>query len=195
MKSAKTIFKAIQADPQNKQFTSQGILPLYHVDPKAEILIISQAPSRKAQESMVFWDDPSGDRLRDWMGLSKDEFYRSGKIAVLPLDFYYPGKGAHGDLPPRKGFAEKWHAPLLALMPNIKVKLLIGQYAQKYYLGKSRERNLTETVRHFDQYLPEYFPLVHPSPLNYGWMKQHPWFKDEVVPALRKNARGIIDEH
>lgn len=195
MKSANTIFKAIQADPQNKQFTIQGTLPLYHVDPRAEILIISQAPSRKAQESMVFWDDPSGDRLRDWMGLNKDNFYHSGKLAILPLDFYYPGKSAHGDLPPRKGFAEKWHAPLLELMPNIKVKLLIGQYAQKYYLGKSRERNLTETVRHFDQYLPEYFPLVHPSPLNYGWTKQHPWFTNNVVPALRRTVDEIMNEH
>lgn len=194
MNKADKIFKAIQNDPENQKFTDQGILPLYHVEPNAEILIISQAPSRKAQASMVFWDDPSGDRLRDWMGLSKDEFYRSGKVAVLPLDFYYPGKGAHGDLPPRKGFADKWHEPLLALMPNIKIKLLIGQYAQKYYLGKARERNLTETVRHYDQYLPEYFPLVHPSPLNYGWMKQHPWFVDEVVPNLSNLIGQIMAE-
>lgn len=194
MKTADQIFEEIQADSQNQQFTKDGILPLYHVDPTAEILIISQAPSRRAQASMVFWDDPSGDRLRDWLGLSKDEFYNSGKVAVLPLDFYYPGKGAHGDLPPRKGFAEKWHEPLLALMPNIKIKLLIGQYAQKYYLGKTRERNLTETVRRFDQYLPDYFPLVHPSPLNYGWMKQHPWFADEVVPQLQKIIRKIMVE-
>ncbi|MEY2375920.1 uracil-DNA glycosylase family protein [Lentilactobacillus buchneri] len=188
------LFKQIQDDPQNQSFTEEGIQPLFHIEPQAEILIISQAPSRKAQASMVFWDDPSGDRLRDWMGLSRPEFYHSGKIAVMPLDFYYPGKGAHGDLPPRKGFAEKWHQPLLAQMPNIKLKLLIGQYAQKYYLGNRRQRNLTETVRHFEDYLSDYFPLVHPSPLNYGWMKQHPWFLTDVVPDLQKRIGKIIQD-
>ncbi|EHL98068.1 uracil DNA glycosylase family protein [Lentilactobacillus parafarraginis F0439] len=188
------IFAAIQADPQNEIFTKHGIQPLYHIEPTAKILIISQAPSRKAQESMVFWNDPSGDRLREWMGVTKAEFYHAGKIAVMPLDFYYPGKGAHGDLPPRKGFAEKWHKPLLQLMPQVEVKLLIGQYAQKYYLGKRCRKNLTETVRHFDDYLPDYFPLVHPSPLNYGWMKRHDWFKNEVVPELQKRVRkGLSD--
>lgn len=194
MATVAQLFKQIQDDPQNQSFTKQGIQPLFHVDPQAEILIISQAPSRKAQASMVFWDDPSGDRLRDWMGLSKAEFYHSGKIAVMPLDFYYPGKGAHGDLPPRKVFAEKWHQPLLAQMPNIKLKLLIGQYAQKYYLGNRRQRNLTETVRHFEDYLPCYFPLVHPSPLNYGWMKQHPWFLTDVVPDLQERIGKIIQD-
>ncbi len=192
MTKADQLFQAIQADPQNKSFTDKEIMPLYHVISSAEILIISQAPSRKAQQSMVFWDDPSGDRLRSWMGLNKTTFYDSGKIAVLPLDFYYPGKGVHGDLPPRKGFAEKWHQPLLELMPNIKMTLLIGQYAQKYYLGKRRQKNLTETVRHFDAYLPEYFPLVHPSPLNYGWMNQHPWFLAEVVPELQRQISQIM---
>lgn len=194
MATVAELFKQIQDDPQNQSFTEQGIQPLFHVDPQAEILIISQAPSRKAQASMVFWDDPSGDRLRDWMGLNKTEFYHSGKIAVMPLDFYYPGKGAHGDLPPRKGFAQKWHPPLLAQMPNIKLKLLIGQYAQKYYLGNRRQRNLTETVRHFEDYLPDYFPLVHPSPLNYGWMKQHPWFLTDVVPNLQGRIRKIMQD-
>ncbi|GAA2974927.1 uracil-DNA glycosylase family protein [Lentilactobacillus parakefiri] len=195
MDKATQLFDQIKQDPQNQPFTEKGILPLYHVDPEAEILIISQAPSRKAQASMVFWDDPSGDRLRSWMGLNKTEFYRSGKIAVMPLDFYYPGKGPHGDLPPRKGFAEKWHGPLLAQMPNIKLTLLIGQYAQKYYLGKQCQKNLTETVRNFDDYLPEYFPLVHPSPLNYGWMKLHPWFLKDVVPELQKRIGEIMQDN
>ncbi|MBT9671364.1 uracil-DNA glycosylase family protein [Secundilactobacillus kimchicus] len=186
------ISQAIQEDPQNKSLTVRGIKPLFHVDPAAELLIISQAPSRRAQESMVFWDDASGDRLRDWMGVTKDQFYNSGKIAVLPLDFYYPGKGPHGDLPPRKGFAEKWHEPLLALMPNVSLTLLIGQYAQRYYLGQSRERTLTATVEHFDQYLPKYFPLVHPSPLNLGWLKQHPWFETSIVPTLQAQVKLIF---
>ncbi|WP_412989364.1 uracil-DNA glycosylase family protein [Pediococcus siamensis] len=194
MTTADEIFEAIQADPQNEMFTKEHIQPLYHVDEKAEILIISQAPSKKAQASMVFWDDPSGDRLRSWMGLSKEAFYHSEKIAVMPLDFYYPGKGAHGDLPPRKGFAEKWHAPLLKLMPNLRLKLLIGQYAQKYYLEKNRAKTLTETVRHYQTYLPEYFPLVHPSPLNYGWMRRNDWFETEVVPALQREVGKIMTD-
>ena len=167
-------------------------MPLYQIEPAAEILIISQAPSRKAQESMTFWNDPSGDRLRDWMGLTTDQFYHSGKIAVMPLDFYFPGKGVHGDLPPRKGFAEKWHAPLLALMPNIRLTLLIGQYAQKYYLQKHRQTNLTLTVQHYADYLPQYFPLVHPSPLNYGWFKRNSWFDQEVVPVLQTRIATIM---
>lgn len=156
-------------------------------------MIISQAPSNKAQASMTFWNDPSGDRLRSWMGVSPDEFYHSGKIAVMPLDFYYPGKGAHGDLPPRKGFAEKWHAPLLQLMPQIKLTLLIGQYAQKYYLTK-RQKTLTDTVRHYQDYLPAYFPLVHPSPLNYGWMKRNKWFTTDVLPELQREIRNIMTD-
>lgn len=192
MKSATEIFEQIRQDPQNRDYEQAGILPLYQIEPTAKILLISQAPSRKAQESMVFWNDPSGDRLRDWMGLTKAEFYQPGKIAVMPLDFYYPGKGAHGDLPPRKGFAEKWHQPLLQLMPNVELTLLIGQYAQKYYLQKRRQKTLTETVQNFSDYLPDYFTLVHPSPLNYGWMHQHPWFETDVVPALRMQVQRLM---
>lgn len=192
MTNPNTIFNAIKADPQNAEFTAAGIEPLYHVTPDATIMIISQAPSRKAQESMVFWNDLSGDRLRDWMGIDKDTFYNSGKIAVMPIDFYYPGKGPHGDLPPRKGFAEKWHEPLLATMPKLELTLLIGAYAVNYYLGKKKERTLTETVRNYEQYLPNYFPLVHPSPLNYGWLKQHPWFAADVLPDLQERVQKAL---
>lgn len=141
---------------------------------------------------MTFWDDASGNRLRDWMGVTKDQFYHSGKVAVLPLDFYYPGKHKHGgDLPPRPGFADKWHEPLLTLMPQIKLTLLIGQYAQKYYLPQ-REKTLTATVAHYQDYLPDYFPLVHPSPLNYGWMNRNPWFAADVVPELQTRIHHLI---
>lgn len=194
MPSAQTIFQAIQRDPQNALFTQQGVQPLYQVLPQARILIVSQAPSKKAQQAMIFWHDPSGDRLRRWMGVSAAEFYHAGKIAVLPLDFYYPGKGKHGDLPPRKGFAEKWHQPLLALMPHIQLTLLIGQYAQRYYLGTAREKTLTATVQHYQTYLPRYFPLVHPSPLNYGWLHRNPWFETMVVPELQKRVRQLMTD-
>jgi len=193
--TADEIYQAIQADPQNQKFTLQGIQPLYHVDPDAEILLISQAPSRQAQAMMTFWDDASGDRLRDWMGVTKDQFYHSGKIAVLPLDFYYPGKQPHGgDLPPRKGVADKWHPALLKLMPKIQLTVLIGAYAQKAYLP-TRPKTLTATVAHYADYLPDYFPLVHPSPLNYGWLKQHPWFMTVVVPVLRQRVATIINNN
>ncbi|QFR24941.1 uracil-DNA glycosylase family protein [Schleiferilactobacillus harbinensis] len=192
MSNATDIFTAIQNDPQNREFTNQGIQPLYHIEPQATILLVSQAPSRKAQQAMTYWDDASGRRLREWMGVTDEEFYHSGAIAVLPLDFYYPGKGKQGDLPPRKGFAEKWHPPLLELMPHIQLTLLIGQYAQRYYLGRRRKKTLTDTVAHYAEYLPDYFPLVHPSPLNYGWMNQHPWFAEQVVPALQTQVRRLI---
>ena len=193
--TADEIYQAIQADPQNQKLTLQGIQPLYHVDPDAEILLISQAPSRQAQAMMTFWDDASGDRLRTWMGVTKDQFYHSGKIAVLPLDFYYPGKQPHGgDLPPRKGVADKWHPALLKLMPKIQLTVLIGAYAQKAYLP-TRPKTLTATVAHYADYLPDYFPLVHPSPLNYGWLKQHPWFMTVVVPVLRQRVATIINNN
>ncbi|WP_125706568.1 uracil-DNA glycosylase family protein [Lacticaseibacillus daqingensis] len=188
MDKADEIFKAIQADPANAAYTAAGIQPLYHIEASATVLLISQAPSRKAQESMVFWNDPSGDRLREWMGVTHDEFYTAGKLAVMPLDFYYPGKGKSGDLPPRKGFAEKWHPLLRPLMPNIELVLLVGAYAQKFYLGKTAQRTLTDTVRHYADYLPN-FPLVHPSPLNYGWMNRNPWYGETVLPALRQAVR------
>lgn len=194
MQRAQAVFNAIQRDQQNSVFTRQGIQPLYQVLPQARILIVSQAPSKKAQQAMIFWHDPSGDRLRRWMGVSPAEFYHAGKIAVLPLDFYYPGKGKHGDLPPRKGFAQKWHPPLLALMPHIQLTLLIGQYAQRYYLGAAREKTLTATVQHYRTYLPRYFPLVHPSPLNYGWLHRNPWFEADVVPDLQKRVRQLLTD-
>lgn len=190
--TAQEIFAAIQADPANAEFTAQAIQPLYHTEPNATILIVSQAPSRKAQAAMTYWDDASGDRLREWMGVTKNEFYNAGKIAVVPLDFYYPGKGKQGDLPPRPGFAEKWHPPVLALMPHIQLTLLVGQYAQKYYLGRKRQKTLTATVAHYRDYLPDYFPLVHPSPLNYGWLNKNPWFRGDVLPVLQKLIRGLM---
>lgn len=190
MQTADEIFAAIRNDPDNAEFTQAGIDPLYHFEKNATILIVSQAPSRTAQATKTYWQDASGNRLREWMGVTDDEFYHSGKIAVIPLDFYYPGKGKNGDLPPRKGFAEKWHEPLLKLMPNIKLTLLIGMYAQKYYLPH-RQKTLTQTVEHYADYAP-YFPIVHPSPLNYGWMNKHPWFTTDVLPELQKQVRALI---
>jgi len=180
------IKEEIMADPMNETYTERGVPPLFNATRDARIVIVGQAPGRKAEETQMFWNDLSGDRLREWMGVSREVFYTTNKIAHLPMDFYYPGKAKSGDVPPRKGFAEKWHPRLLAEMPNIETIILVGNYAQKYYLGKRREKNLTETVRHFKRYLPGYFPLVHPSPLNHGWLNRNPWFKSEVLPVLKK---------
>ncbi|CUS25744.1 hypothetical protein FC70_GL000861 [Paucilactobacillus oligofermentans DSM 15707 = LMG 22743] len=188
------IFENIKQDEQNQPFTEQGIEPLYYAGENARINIIGQAPGRKAQDTKIFWNDASGVRLRDWMGVSDDVFYHSGKIAVIPLDFYYPGKGKSGDLPPRKGFAEKWHQPLLDLMPNIELTILVGNYAQRYYLELNSKDTLTQTVKDYQKYLPYFFPIVHPSPLNYRWLKKNPWYEESVVPDLKERVAMILNK-
>lgn len=186
------IFQAIQKDPQNKKFTDQGIKPLYYAGPDARINIIGQAPGRIAQEKGFFWDDPSGDRLRAWLGVNREQFYHSGKIAILPMDFYFPGKGKSGDLAPRRGFAKKWHPQLLKLMPNIQLTILIGAYATRKYLGLSYKDRLTDVVKDYQHYLPKYFPLVHPSPRNQIWMAKNPWFEKTVIPDLQARVNKIM---
>ncbi len=180
------------ADPMNKSYTERGIPPLFKASEDARIVIVGQAPGVKAEATRLFWNDLSGDRLREWMGISREVFYKTDRIAHLPMDFYYPGKAGTGDAPPRKGFAEKWHPRLLEGMPNVKTIILVGNYAQKYYLNKRREKNLTETVRNFRKYLPEYFPLIHPSPLNIGWLKRNPWYENEVLPVLKEIVQRYL---
>jgi uracil-DNA glycosylase len=179
----------IMNDSMNKAFTDKGIPPLFKASKDARIVLVGQAPGRKAEATRMFWNDLSGDRLREWMGISREVFYNSNRIAHIPMDFYYQGKAKNGDVPPRKGFAEKWHPLLLNKMPDVETIILIGSYAQKYYLDKRREKSLTETVRNFQKYLPEYFPLVHPSPLNLGWFKRNPWFENEVLPEFKTIIR------
>jgi uracil-DNA glycosylase len=186
------IKQAIMDDPFNAAYTERGIEPLYNVTKEARIVIVGQAPGRVAEETRLFWNDLSGDRLREWMDVSREIFYESNLIAQIPMDFYYPGKGKSGDAPPRKGFAEKWHPQLLAEMPNVKLTMLVGTYSQGYYLGKRRGKNLTETVQNFEQYLPDYFPLVHPSPLNFRWQNKNPWFERDVLPVLKELVHEII---
>ena len=185
------VTEKLRQDPRNTSYTKRGVGPIYQLSDKAEILIIGQAPGQKVEESGVPFADKSGEKLREWMGVSEEEFY-SQKIAILPMDFYYPGKGKTGDLPPRKFIAEEYHPEISKLMPNIKLTILIGQYAMKYYLRATEKANLTETVRAFQDYLPEYFPIVHPSPLNFRWQAKNPWFEKEVVPVLRERIRKIL---
>ncbi len=186
------IKQAIMDDPFNASYTERGIEPLYNVTKEARIVIVGQAPGRVAEETRLFWNDLSGDRLREWMDVSREIFYESNLIAQIPMDFYYPGKGKSGDAPPRKGFAEQWHPRLLEEMPNVRLTMLVGTYAQRYYLGSRREKNLTETVKNYEAYLPEYFPLVHPSPLNFRWQGKNPWFERDVLPVLKRIVHEII---
>lgn len=186
------IYQQIVDDPMNEGMKAKGYAPVYTADSKAKIVIVGQAPGSKAQASMKPWNDVSGVLLRRWLGVTDEQFYNPDIFALIPMDFYYPGKGTHGDLPPRKGFAEKWHPQLLERMPEVQLIVLIGAYAQKHYLGKNTKINLTETVRAYEEYLPTYFPLVHPSPLNFRWRAKNPWFEIEVVPELHDLVRKTI---
>ncbi len=171
-----------------------GWEPMYAANADARILIIGHAPSKIAQETGIAWNDLSGDNLREWMGVAREEFYDETKIALLPMDFYFPGKKQGGDAPPRKGFAEKWHPLILARMPNIELVILIGHYSQEFYLGEKRKKTLTETVRSYEEYLPRHIALVHPSPRNNIWQKKNPWFKSEVIPKVRRIVRKAISK-
>ena len=192
METLEDIKKAIMADSQNQAYTKRGIEPLFAAPKTARINIVGQAPGIKAQETRLYWNDKSGDRLREWMGVDYDTFYHSGYFAAIPMDFYFPGHGKSGDLPPRKGFAEKWHQQILELLPDLELTILIGQYAQKYYLHQKGTVKLTDTVKHYQDYLPEYFPLVHPSPRNQIWLAKNPWFAEQVIPDLQANVQKII---
>lgn len=188
----KAIAEEIRKDPENASFTKRGIDPLFFAGPECRIMIVGQAPGRVAEESGIVWNDRSGDRLREWMGIDRDTFYNSGKLAIVPMDFYFPGTGKSGDLPPRKDFADKWHPRLLELMPDLKLTILVGSYATKRYLQLKSSTSLTQVVKDYRDYLPEFFPLVHPSPRNQIWMKKNPWFDQTVIPDLQKLVAQIM---
>ncbi|TFW05341.1 uracil-DNA glycosylase family protein, partial [Oxalobacteraceae bacterium OM1] len=138
------------------------------------------------------WNDPSGDRLRNWLGIDREVFYDERRIAIVPAGFCYPGKGKSGDLPPRPECAPLWHERVLAALPNVELTLLIGRYAQELYLRDNPKRSLTETVAAWRSYLPRYLPLPHPSPRNQAWWKANPWFELELLPALRQRIAGLL---
>lgn len=177
---------------ENQKYSKAGINPLFTIPTKARIAIVGQAPGIRAQESGLYWNDPSGDNLREWLGVSRETFYESGMFAVVPMDFYFPGHGKSGDLPPRKGFADKWHKRVLALAPDLQLTILVGKYAQAHYLRLKSTAKLTDTVKHYQDFLPEYFPLVHPSPRNNIWQDKNPWFMEEVIPDLQRRVGEIL---
>jgi uracil-DNA glycosylase len=167
-----------------------GPNPVLRVSATARLLIVGQAPGTRVHATGIPWNDPSGDRLRDWLQLLPDVFYDASRVAIVPMGFCYPGKGKSGDLPPRPECAPLWHAPLLAQMPALERVLLVGSYAQQYYLGRSRE-TLTERVRRWRDFAPQYFPLPHPSPRNTLWLRRNPWFEGQVLPELREQVSGL----
>ncbi|RZS93772.1 uracil-DNA glycosylase family protein [Aquimarina brevivitae] len=166
------------------EFLALGSNPIFKFSDTSSILLISQAPGRQAHYQNKAWDDPSGIRLKEWLGIPNHDFYTTKQFAILPMAFCYPGKSKTGDLPPSPLCAPLWHQKILKNIPDNHIKILIGKYAQDYYLNDSH--TLTKRVQNFKEYLPNYFPIPHPSPLNNIWLKKNPWFTTEVVPSLQK---------
>ena len=166
--------------------------PVFSFSAKSKILIVGQAPGIKVQESGMPWNDASGDRLREWLLVSKEQFYDTKYFSIVPMGLCYPGKGKSGDLPPRRECADKWMQPLLGKMRQIKLTLLIGQYSQGWFLNDAKKNTLTETVKSWEEYQPKYFVLPHPSPRNNIWLKKNPWFEKKLVPKLKKKIKGLL---
>lgn len=169
-----------------------GPRPVLIASASARLLIVGQAPGRRVHETGIPWNDPSGDRLRDWMQLDRERFYDQKRIAIIPAGLCYPGTGPGGDLPPRPECAPCWHPRLVPKLPKLQIALLVGSYAQAYYLGDLRRRTLTDTVRAWRDYLPHFLPLPHPSPRNQMWLKRNPWFAEDVLPFLRNVVRITV---
>ncbi len=170
-----------------------GPRPVLRAGPGARLLIVGQAPGTRVHETGIPWNDPSGERLRDWLAVDRDGFYDQSRIAIVPMGFCYPGRNPRGgDNPPRPECAPLWHTPLLAALPGIELTLLVGQYAQAHYLGKRRRATLTETVRAWADYEPGFLPLPHPSWRNTAWLKRNPWFEAELLPDLRARIHALL---
>ncbi len=176
-----------------KKYLQHGVRPVISAHPESKIIIIGQAPGMAVHKSGIPWDDKSGENLRNWMKIDKVDFYNSKKISIVPMGFCYPGKGKSGDLPPRKECAPLWHPALLDHLQNVELILLIGKYAQDYYLNKSSHKTLTENVKNFQQYLPKYFVLPHPSPRNNIWQAKNEWFSRLVIPELQKEIKRVLN--
>ena len=166
--------------------------PIFQLNPTAQILIASQAPGIRAHNSGIPFNDPSGNRLRQWMGISREVFYDATRIAILPMGFCYPGTGKAGDDPPRPECAITWRETVLAQLPNIELILTIGQYAQAWHLGLRRKKTLTQTVTAWQEYWPRILVMPHPSPRNNRWLQRNPWFEQEIVPIIQQRISTLL---
>ncbi|MDJ0611617.1 MAG: uracil-DNA glycosylase family protein [Kiloniellales bacterium] len=170
-----------------------GPRPVVRAAPSARLLIVGQAPGTRVHETGIPWNDRSGERLRDWLGLERDLFYDQTRVAIVPMGFCYPGRDPRGgDNPPRPECAPLWHDPILEALPDLGLTLLVGLYAQARYLGDRRKGSLTETVRAWRDYAPAFLPLPHPSWRNTAWLKKNPWFKKDLLPDLRQRVRAMV---
>lgn len=175
-----------------KEHLPAGPRPVLSASETSKIIVVGQAPGRVVHNTGIPWNDKSGDNLRNWLDVSIEEFYNVEDFGIIPMGFCYPGTGKTGDLPPRKECAPLWHEALLDKMTNVKMVLLIGKYAQDYYLPHVKKQTLTKKVENFQDYLPDYFVLPHPSPRNNMWQAKNPWFKKEVLPVLKYEIKKIL---
>ena len=173
------------------QHLPAGPRPIVQAGSKARVVIIGQAPGRKVHETGIPWDDPSGDRLRTWLGVDRDTFYDPNSFALVPMGFCFPGTSKGADLPPRPECAPLWHERLLSALPNIELYLLFGRYAQARYLGDRASKKLTDTVINWRSFTPGSIPMPHPSPRNQRWLVRNPWFEDEVIPYMQRRLRHL----
>ncbi len=173
-------------------FLPSGPRPVVQFSPLSKIVIIGQAPGRRVHESGVPWNDASGRTLRNWLNVDEATFYNAAIFSIMPMGFCYPGMGKSGDLPPRTECAPLWHNQIMSHFRSDPLFLLIGQYAQRYYLKNFFKGNLTDTVKNYTEYLPGYFPLPHPSPRNQNWVKINTWFLDDVIPELQREVKSRL---
>ncbi len=191
-----TLLKNIRNCQVCIQHLPLGCNPIVQISQHSKILIVGQAPGAKVHKSSVPWDDNSGDRLRSWLNLSKEVFYDHNNIAIVPMGFCYPGKDKNGgDKPPIKECASLWHESILRFLTQIELILLVGSYAHKYYLKQKIKPTLDETVRSYQEYLPHFFVLPHPSWRNTGWIKRNPWFDESLLPTLQKRIHAILNKN
>ncbi|RMG30966.1 MAG: uracil-DNA glycosylase family protein [Bacteroidetes bacterium] len=194
MASLQQLLREIRACRHCEAHLPLGPRPVLAAAESARIMIVGQAPGTKVHATGIPWNDPSGIRLRQWLDMEPEVFYDEHKVAIIPMGFCYPGKGERGDLPPRPECAALWQEKLRSKLPDVRLILAIGQYAQRYYLGRSRKKSLAETVRHWESYLPQgIIPLPHPSPRNIMWRRKNPWFEAEVVPAVRRKVWEALE--
>lgn len=193
MDELETVLEEVRACTLCREHLPLGPRPVLRAQTSARLLIVGQAPGTRVHETGIPWNDASGDRLRAWLGLDRETFYDARRIAIVPMGFCYPGRDARGgDRPPRPECAPLWHPRLRPLLPAVELTLLVGSYAQAFYLGNRRPGRLTETVAAWRGFLPDFVPLPHPSWRNTAWLKRHPWFTEELLPELRQRVTAAI---